>query len=209
MPPVRPTPQATLGVVMNGNSAVLVTVDPSGLLLDRRTIDLTQGLPTHPHHHQGSWAVGRYLDSPWAQPTTLDQALALVEQVRQAAQEGAQDGLASLVEGLGLPIGAIALRTCPPLPPTVAETIADNRAQSFADTVMYRQALAGAARERGWRVHWYDRDRVGADAQSALAPVDLQVRLRDMGKRVGAPWRAKHKLAAMAALSVQGVGPEG
>jgi hypothetical protein len=55
---------ATVGVANHGNSAVLVTVAPGGKLLDRRRIDLTdRSLPTHPHHHEGSWAVGRYVFS--------------------------------------------------------------------------------------------------------------------------------------------------
>ena len=58
---------ATVGVAEHGNSAVLVTIAPGGELLDRRRIDLTdRGLPTHPHHHEGSWAVGRYLNGPGA-----------------------------------------------------------------------------------------------------------------------------------------------
>ncbi|WP_437727020.1 hypothetical protein [Sorangium sp. So ce861] len=73
---------ATVGVAEHGNSAVLVTVAPGGELLDRRRVDLTDpGLPTHPHHHEGSWAVGRYRDSPWARPISLADAVALVERV--------------------------------------------------------------------------------------------------------------------------------
>ena len=54
---------AAVGVAEHGNSAVLVTLAPNGELLDRRRIDLTQGLPTHPYHHEGSWAIGRYAKS--------------------------------------------------------------------------------------------------------------------------------------------------
>jgi hypothetical protein len=46
--------EATVGVAEHGNSAVLVTVTGSGELLDRRRVDLTRGLPTHPYHHEGS-----------------------------------------------------------------------------------------------------------------------------------------------------------
>ena len=42
----------------------------------------------------------------------------------------------------------IALRTCPPLPATVAERLSDYRARNVADWVMYRKALAGAAAAR-------------------------------------------------------------
>jgi hypothetical protein len=52
-------PPRTVGVAEHGNSAVLVTVGAGGELVDRRTVDLNEhGLPTQPHHHEGSWAVG-------------------------------------------------------------------------------------------------------------------------------------------------------
>jgi hypothetical protein len=35
-----------------------------------------------------------------------------------------------------VPIGRIAIRRCPELPPTSEERIADNRAQTYADAVM-------------------------------------------------------------------------
>ena len=58
--------QAAVGVAEHGNSAVLVTISLGGELLDRRRIDHTRDLPTHPYHHEGSWAAGRYLNSPWS-----------------------------------------------------------------------------------------------------------------------------------------------
>ena len=82
---------ATVGVAEHGNSAVLVTLARGGDLLDRRRVDLTSGLPTHPYHHEGSWALGRYLDSPWARPMALSDAVALVERVRAAAAHGARE----------------------------------------------------------------------------------------------------------------------
>ena len=81
---------AAVGVAENANSVVLVTVAPGGELLDRRSFDLTEpGLPTHPHHHEGSWAVGRYFDTPGARRLSLGEAVALVERVRAAAARGA------------------------------------------------------------------------------------------------------------------------
>src|SRR5687767_6325842 len=87
-------PAAAVGVAEHGNSVVLVTVAPGGELLDRRRVDLTErGLPTHPHHHQGSWAVGRYLNTPGAQRLSLAEAVALVESVRASAARGARESL--------------------------------------------------------------------------------------------------------------------
>jgi hypothetical protein len=100
-----------------------------------------------------------------------------------------------------VPISAIAIRACPALPPTTEERIADNRAQTVADSVMYRQVLAAAARDRGWSVSWYDRERVFQEAATVLEGVDLEAFLRAMGRSVGPPWQAGHRLAAAAALA--------
>jgi len=183
---------------------VLVTIVPGGELLDRRRVDLTEpGLPTHPHHHEGSWAVGRYLESPWARPMSLPDVVVLVDRVRASAARGARESLQALAATVPVPIASIAIRACPQLPPTTEERIADNRAQTVADSVMYRQALAAAAEARGWSVHWYDRERVFQDAAAALGRQDIGAFLNEMGRSIGPPWRATHKLAAAAAIAVK------
>ena len=192
---------AIVGVAEHGNSAVLVTVAPGGELLDRRRIDLTdRALPTHPHHHEGSW-VGRYLNIPGARALSLADAVALVECVRTSAARGARESLEALAAAVPMPIASIAIRVWPKLPPTTEERIADNRAQTVADSVMYREALASAAEARGWSVHWYNPERVFRDAAEALGCADINVFLHTMGQSIGPPWQAKHKLAAAAALA--------
>lgn len=197
-----PRAQATVGVAENGNSAVLVTVSSSGELLDRRSINLTRGLPTHPYHHQGSWAIDRYLNSPWAKKISLRDAIALVEQVHKAAAVGAREGLEALAKDISAPISGIGIRVCPPLPPTTEERIRDTHAATMADSIMYREALAAAAEARGWKVYWYDRERVFKEAANALQGKDIDAVLAEMGRTVGPPWQAKHKLAAAAAIAV-------
>ena len=191
-----------MGVAEHGNSAVLVTVARGGELLDRRRVDLTEpGLPTHPHHHEGSWAVGRYLNTPGARALPLAEVVTLVERVRASAARGARESLEAVAAAVRVPIASIALRACPTLPPTVEERIADNRAQTVADTVMYREALAAAAEARGWQVYWYDKERVFRDAAARLGGEDIDAFLQAMGRAIGPPWQAKHKLAAAAALA--------
>jgi hypothetical protein len=194
-------PTATVGVAEHGNSVVLITVDSTGALLDRRRIDLTSGLPTHPYHHEGAWAVGRYLSSPWARPISLPDAVALIERVHQCAARGARDALEALALAVPCPITRIAIRRCIALPATIEERIADNRVQVVADSVMYRQALAFEARSRNWSVGWYDPKRVKSDAAAALGGTDIDAFLQAMGGSVGPPWQARHKLAAAAALA--------
>jgi hypothetical protein len=127
--------------------------------------------------------------------------VALVERVRASAARGAREGLEALAAAVTVPIAAVALRACPELPPTTEERIADNRAQTVADTVMYREELAAAAEACGWSVHWYDRERVFHDAATALGREDVAAFLREMGRSIGPPWQAAHKLAAAAALA--------
>jgi hypothetical protein len=198
--------KAAVGVVEHGNSAVLVTIAPGGELLDRRRIDLTRGLPTHPYHHEGSWAVGRYINSPWARAISLADAVALVERVREAAARGARESLEALAASVPVPIERIAIRVCPQLPPTTEERIADTRAANVADSAMYREALANAAEARGWSVHWYDRERVFREAAAALGGKDVDAFLHAMGRSIGPPWQAKHKLAVTAALAAGALG---
>jgi hypothetical protein len=81
------------------------------------------------------------------------------------------------------------------------ERITDNRAANVADSVMYREALAAAAEARGWSVHWYHRERVFHDAAAALSGKDVDAFLHALGRSIGPPWQAKHKLAAAAALA--------
>jgi hypothetical protein len=202
----RTLPGAAVGVAEHGNSAELVTIASGGELLDRRRIDLTHGLPTHPYHHEGSWAVGRYANSSWSRPISLADAIALVDRVRAAAAIGARESLESLAAAVDVPIASIAIRVCPKLPATTEERIADTRAANVADSVMYREALAAAAGARGWSVYWYDRERVFRDAATVLGKKDVETFLNAMGRAIGPPWQARHKLAAAAAIAATNSG---
>jgi hypothetical protein len=100
-----------------------------------------------------------------------------------------------------VPISNIGIRVCAKLPPTTEERIADSRAASVADSILYREALATAAKARGWSVYWYDRERVFRDAAAALGRKEVDTFLQAMGRTIGPPWQARHKLAAAAALA--------
>lgn len=144
--------------------------------------------------------MGRYLDIPGARTFSLNDAVALVKRVQASAERGARKSLEALAAVVPVPITSIAIRACPELPPTTEERIVNNRAQTFADSVMYRQAIAAAAAARGWSVHWYDRERVFRDAAAVLGREDINAFLHAMGRSLGPPWQAKHKLAAAAAI---------
>jgi hypothetical protein len=180
-----------VGVSDHGGWAILVTVTRDGTLLDRRRVELVDdALPGLPHHHDG-------------QLLPTDAAVALVERVRRSAERHAVqalDALAAEVPG----ILGIALRTCPPLPPTIAERIKDYRARNLADWVMYRTALASAAEARGWPVHWYDAKKVPGMAARALHVENFDAHFLQLRKTVGPPWNADHKLAMAAAVATAG-----
>lgn len=199
-------PRAGVGAVENANTAVLVTLTREALL-DRRLVSLTPpGLPTHPYHHEGAWAVGRYLGTPGARRVSLAEAFALIEAVRAAALVGARAALEAVAATVEVPIGALSLRRCPELPPTVEGCLRDARAQTQADSVMYRRALATAAEERGWQVRWYEPAQALRDAATILGVTSRSVEalIRGFGRAAGPPWQARHALAAAAALAGQG-----
>jgi hypothetical protein len=188
-----PKDDAVIGVSDHGGWAIFVTVASDGTLLDRRRVELVDdALPGIPHHHEG-------------QLLPMGQAEELVDRVRASAEKHAVlalDAMAAAVPN----IGAIALRTCPPLPPTTAERIRDHRARNVADWVMYRQALASAAEARNWPVHWYDAKTVLASAGRALRVDDFDAHFLRLRETIGPPWNADHKLA-MAAAVVAANGP--
>jgi len=168
---------AVVGVSDHGGWAVFVTVARDGSFLDRRRVELVDDdLPAIPHHHE-------------AQMLPENEGVALVERVRASAEKHAAAALDALTEAVP-EVAGIALRSCQPLPPTIAERIKDYRARNVADWVMYRNALAGAAEARGWVVHWYDAKKLDLDA------VALQLR-----KTLGPPWGNDQKLAMAAAIA--------
>jgi len=177
-----------IGVSDHGGWAVLVTVARDGTLLDRRRVELVaEGLPKIPHHSEG-------------QRLPLDAAVELVERVRASAERRAVLAWDAVAKAVPRILG-VALRKCPPLPPTIAERIKDYRAQNVADWVMYRQALAAAAEARGWPVHWYDAKRVFDAASQVLRVQNLDAHFLRVRKAVGPPWNNDHKLAMAAAIA--------
>jgi hypothetical protein len=179
---------AIIGVSDHCGWAVLVTVTADGTLLDRRRAELVDsGLPKLPHHSE-------------AQMLPLDEAVHLVERVRISADRHAKLALGTVAAAAPVRILGVALRECPQLPPTIAERIKDYRSQNVADTVMYRQALAGAAEARGWAVHWYQAKKVLDAARAALQVEDIEDHFRRLRQCLGPPWAMDHKVAMAAAI---------
>ncbi|HEY5096173.1 MAG TPA: hypothetical protein VII69_13740 [Candidatus Eremiobacteraceae bacterium] len=176
-----------IGVSDHGGWAVMVTVARDGTLLDRRRVELVDdGLPALPHHSEG-------------RKLPLDEAVELVERVRLSAER--QAALAFDAVTIAVPrVLGVALRKCPPLPPTIAERITDYYAQNNADWVMYRKALASAAEARGWPVHWFDAKSVLGAAHQALHVENLDAHFLQVRRAIGPPWNQDHKIAMAAAI---------
>lgn len=184
------TGSASVGVADHCGWAILVTVAPDGTLVDRRRVDLVDDdLPKLPHHHD-------------AQGLPAREAAALIERVKRSAEACAAVCLHALATTVPMKIAAIALRTCPPLPETIAERLSDYRAQNVADTVMYRTALAQAAEAKGWTVHWYEVKHVQSEAARALGRRTIVDLLEKTGTAVGRPWQKDHRVAMAAAIAV-------
>ena len=180
---VVPSTGVAAGIYDHAGWAVVVCV-AGDAVVDRRRIELIEpGLPCLPHHGPG-------------QRLPLDEAVALVERVRGSAGSRARNALDALPPG----VRAIAIRKRPDLPPTTAEQITSYWAQTRADTVMYRDALADAAKRRGWSVYEYETKRVLADAAGVLEIDDISGRLDEIGKALGRPWTQDHRLATAAAI---------
>jgi hypothetical protein len=197
MPSRRGKAGACVGVFDHWGWAVLVTVAADGKLLDRRRVELVDAtLPKFPHHHEA-------LRLPVAE------GVALVERVARSAQREAQSALEALASSLRPPIAGIALRVCPPLPATIAERLADYRAQNVADSVLYREALAWAARARGWSVHWYEAKTISSQAARALGRSKIDDLLQKAGATLGPPWQKDHMVAMAAAIASNAREPAG
>lgn len=182
--------EAIIGVSDHAGWAVLVAVGGDGALLDTRRIELVdEGLSNFPYHHG-------------AQGLPIEEGVALVERVRASAERLAKLGLDVAQNAVPAKVRAIALRQHPPMPPTVAERIQSYWAQTKADTIMYRHALAEAAEARGWAVHWFDAKTVCDDAMRALGADELDRRFAEGKARFAPPWTQDHRLALAAGLAL-------
>lgn len=181
------TKTAVVGVSDHGGWAVCVTVGPDRSLLDRRLVELVDAdLPKMPHHVEG-------------QRISMRDAVALVNRVRASAEKHAATALEAIAADVPQ-ISGIALRALQKIPDTIADRLTDTRAKNVADWVMYRVAIAKAAEDRRWTVHWFDPKAVIDEAAIAMRVKDMDRYFSDIRKRVGPPWNADHKIAMSAAI---------
>ncbi|TQS41911.1 hypothetical protein [Cryptosporangium phraense] len=171
-----------VGIAHHFGWAVAVVASSSEQVVDRRRIDLVEpGVPVAPVHGLShSSAV-----------LSDDEVVALVARVRASSARA----VASALDDLPGPIVSMSLRAWPPDFPADVATQRKVPYEARADSVMYRQVLAEAARERGWEVHLFE----ARDVQSRA--VALAGNVLDAPRAVfGAPWGKDHRMAFAATI---------
>ena len=181
-----------LGLAHHLGWAVAVTASAHHEVVDRRRIELIEpGLPVAPIHHEG----GPHELHRSGPPLSDASLAALVAEVRSSATRAT----AAALDELPRSITSVSLRAWPPDFP--ADIAVQRRApyESQADSVMYRQVLAEAARSRGWDVHLYEAKDVDARIARVLGDRAHDV-LHGPRARLGPPWTKDHRLALAAAI---------
>jgi hypothetical protein len=176
-----------LGIAHHLGWAVAVTVSNDHAVVDRRRIELVEpGVATAPIHHEGK---------------PLDDAAAadLVALVRASAVRATSDALDEIATAVPAPIVSMSLRAWSPDFPD--DIVVQRRApyESHADSIMYREVLADAARARGWDVHFFDAKDVEARATSTLGERADEI-LFGPRATLGPPWAKDHRMALAATI---------
>ena len=187
-----------LGIVHHYGWAVAVTASADYTVVDRRRIELIEpDVPVAPIHHEG----GPHVLHRRAEPLDDDALDLLVADVRLSVLRAASAALDELATALPEPIVSMSLRGWPADFP---QDIAVQRRvpyESRADSVMYRQVLAGIANQRGWVVHPYNSKDVEDEAVRILGERAEEV-LHGPRATLGPPWSKDHRMALAATIVV-------
>ena len=190
------TSSMRVGIAHHLGWAVMVTSDADFDVVDRRRVQLVDdGLSAAPVHHIGGPHVIHHSGS-----LVSDEQLAeIVTTVRASVTAWAHQTLTELHDSLGRSITSVSVRGWPEEFPTDLATLRRAPYESRADSVMYCQEIARAARTWGWHVHSYDAGSVEAHARRLLGPRAPAV-LDEPRVRLGPPWTKDHRLALSATV---------
>lgn len=180
-----------IGIADHLGWAVAVAATADHRVVDRRRIELVEpDAAWAPIHHEG-----KGLD--------LDEVVALVAATRAAAARATAASLDELAADLPAPVESLSMRLLPTSFPTDMPTLRQSPWEARADAVMYREILAAAARDRGWRVDEYDAKTVEAAAADVLGHRAHTV-LHGPRDELGPPWTKDHRVALAATVIVEG-----
>jgi hypothetical protein len=176
-----------VGIAHHLGWAVAVTASAEYEVVDRRRIELVEpGMPAAPVHHEGK-------------PLDDGAAAALIANVRASSARATATALDELATAISTPIVSISLRAWPVDFPTDIVVVRRAPYEARADSVMYREVLAEAARARGWDVHLYDAKDVERQAASVLGARADDV-LCGPRATLGPPWGKDHRMALAATI---------
>ncbi|MEX2080841.1 MAG: hypothetical protein WEC33_04430 [Dehalococcoidia bacterium] len=173
--------------------AIAATMDGSGVRVlhrDRLTL-LDAGLPAQVYHA--------------SQGMPLDAARASIAEVLASSRHTALEEVEQLISILdigGFRPSAAAIPLSPAVPTSLERILAGHTTLHAAEGALYRDVLEETCSALGLRVTRYDPREAAsvACAVHGLTPGALQDSLAALGKQLGPPWRADHKLATAAAL---------
>jgi hypothetical protein len=178
-----------VGIAHHFGWAVAVTASADFEVVDRRRIELVEpGMAAAPIHHEGK-------------PLGDDAVASLVANVRASARRATSASLDELATAIAVPIASMSLRAWPLDFPDDIATLRRAPYEARADSVMYRQVLAEAARARGWEVNFFDAKDVESNAVSLLGARAHDV-LYGPRQRLGPPWGTDHRMALAATIVV-------
>ncbi len=185
-----------LGIAHHLGWAVAVTASSDHEVVDRRRVELIEpGLPAAPIHHEG----GPHLLHRKGDPLDDAALAALVAQVRASVERATSTALDELSAASPEQIVSMSLRAWPDDFPTDIGTQRRVPYESRADSVMYRQVLAGVGRARGWSIHLYEAKDIEAEAAQILGERADDV-LYGPRTALGPPWSKDHRLALAATV---------
>lgn len=172
-----------VGIFDHFGWAVAVTASDEFEVVDRRRIELVEpGVTPAPFHYE-------------SHRLTVEETAALLGEVRDSIRRATCAALDQLQADVPSRIRSIALRTWPQDFPTDVATLRRAPYESRADAVVYRQALAAAASERGWAVSLYDAKDVVGQAVGVLGE-----RAAVLDGPGGPPWTKDHRMALAGAI---------
>jgi hypothetical protein len=176
-----------VGIAHHLGWAVAVTASADHRVIDRRRIELIEpGVANAPIHHEGK---------------PLDDAATavLVAEVRASSIRATSVSLDELAAVVPEPIVSMSLRAWPLDFPDDITVQRRPPYEARADSVMYRQVLAGLARARGWDVHLFDARTVEGEAAAMLGERADDV-LHGPRAALGPPWAKDHRMALAATI---------
>jgi len=199
-PSRKGNPRAALGFRAHSGWAAAVVVAPthSGVqVIERRRIELGDSSrlgPVQPYH------AAERLPIREAEKIVTACSKRAVEMATQAIKEieGGVLGAGYSLVGCGIGLGSGRL------PETLAETLASHPYIHTAEGELFRKALVSASEACGLAVRGVkERDLLECGASELGISVDaLSVRLAELGRPMGPPWRQDEKYAALAAWLV-------